>query len=306
MFTITEIPHVNPLLNQIKVQHSETEFQAVIYPQLGASLQELIVKKTPLIAGIPQDEAGLESYAGAYNSSFLFPFPNRIAQGKYNFENTEYQLECNENGRNNAIHGCIDHANFELDTYECTKEYAEVSLTYSHTSKVAGFPFSFDCAINYRFSEATVAISLSVKNTDTVNFPYGFGWHPYFLMDNFDETMLSFDGDKQVDCDTEMIPTGSSKHGLDSEFKLKGHQFDTGFIQETSASALETDRYKVSFTTSDNLEAFLQVYTPPHGKSIAIEPMTCIADAFNNKTGVRVLTSNETVIWDINMNVHIK
>ena len=103
-----------------------------------------------------------------------------------------------------------------------------------------------------------------------------------------------------------MIPVGRSKHGLASEFILENHQFDTGFVQETGASSLETGAYKVSFTTSDNLDAYLQVYTPPHHKSIAIEPMTCIADSFNNKTGLRVLLPNKSITWDISMDIFIK
>lgn len=306
MFQITNKNHKNSFLNQLVISNSNTAFKAVIYPNLGASLQELEIRKVAMIAGVSQDIAGLESYAGAYNSSFLFPFPNRIAKGKYSFENTSYQLECNENGRENAIHGCIDQAAFALDSQNATEESAEVTLKYSHSSNVPGFPFTFNCFITYNFTLTTVAISLKVENTDTASFPFGFGWHPYFKLDNFDNAILSFDGEDQVDCDSEMIPIGRSKHGLESAFKLKNHQFDTGFIQKTSASSLETDTYKVSLSSSDNLDAYLQVYTPAHGKSIAIEPMTCIADSFNNKTGLRVLAPAETVIWDVKMNVFIK
>jgi aldose 1-epimerase len=39
---------------------------------------------------------------------------------------------------------------------------------------------------------------------------------------------------------------------------------------------------------------FLQVYTPPHRNTIAIEPMTCLADAFNNKKGLIILKPSET------------
>lgn len=306
MFQIIEKKQTNTLLNQCVISHSERDFEAVIYPNLGASLQGLKIGKVDLIDGISADVLGLENYAGAYNSSFLFPFPNRIAKGNYSFEGNNYQLDCNENGRENAIHGCIDHASFMVDSQQCTNDYAEVKLKYKHTTKVTGFPFTFECFITYRFSVSGLVISLNVKNTDTADFPYGFGWHPYFKLDNFDQSILSFDGEEQVDCDTEMIPNGRSKHGLSNAFELKNHQFDTGFIQKTSASYLETETYKVSLATSDNLEAYLQVYTPPHGKSIAIEPMTCIADSFNNKTGLRVLAPNETVKWDIQMDVLIK
>ncbi len=306
MFQIIESPHSNSLLNQLIISHSDTNFKAIIYPNLGASLQQLSFGKTALIDGLSQDVEGLNSYKGTYSSSFLFPFPNRIAKGKYTFEDANYQLSCNENGRENAIHGCLDHAAFTVQSQECTKAYVEVLLKYKHTVKVTGFPFTFDCLVRYRFSTSSVFISLTVNNTGLASFPYGFGWHPYFLMDSFNDTVLSFDGEDQVDCDAAMIPVGRSKHGLPNAFKLENHQFDTGFIQHTSASSLETNSYKVSFSTSDNLESYLQVYTPPHGKSIALEPMTCIADSFNNKTGLRVLQANEAVTWDIKMDIHIK
>lgn len=306
MFQITEKNQSNALLNQCVINHSEFDFEAIIYPNLGATLQQLKFGKVSLIDGISPDVEGLKGYGGAYNSSFLFPFPNRISKGNYTFENRSYQLDCNENGRENAIHGCIDHAVFTLQSKKCTSNHAELVFHYKHRTKVAGFPFKFDCLISYRFSKSSVAISLTVNNTDNARFPYGFGWHPYFLLDNFNTSILSFDGDSQIECDEEMIPIGRSRHGLASEFKLENHQFDTGFVQETSASSLETNTYKVSFSTSDNLEAYLQVYTPPHHKSIAIEPMTCIADSFNNKTGLRVLQPNETVTWDIKMDILIK
>ncbi|MCB0643138.1 MAG: hypothetical protein KDC44_15925, partial [Phaeodactylibacter sp.] len=38
---------------------------------------------------------------------------------------------------------------------------------------------------------------------------------------------------------------------------------------------------------------FLQVFTPDHRQSIAIEPMTCNVDAFNNREGLIVLKPGE-------------
>jgi aldose 1-epimerase len=38
---------------------------------------------------------------------------------------------------------------------------------------------------------------------------------------------------------------------------------------------------------------FLQIYTPPHRQSIAIENLSAAPDAFNNKMGLIVLTAGE-------------
>ena len=40
---------------------------------------------------------------------------------------------------------------------------------------------------------------------------------------------------------------------------------------------------------------FLQVFTPPHRQSIALEPMTCNIDAFNNQDGLKMLAPKETL-----------
>ncbi len=39
---------------------------------------------------------------------------------------------------------------------------------------------------------------------------------------------------------------------------------------------------------------YLQVFIPPSKKSIAVEPMTCAADAFNNKMGLIILNPKKS------------
>jgi aldose 1-epimerase len=35
--------------------------------------------------------------------------------------------------------------------------------------------------------------------------------------------------------------------------------------------------------------SYLQVFTPPYGRSVALEPMSCNVDAFNNGNGLKTL-----------------
>ena len=94
MFNITiNNNNDNQLLNEVIIFDEKSNFEAIIYPNLGASLQKLTIQGKELIDGISNDERGLTTYKNKFNSSFLFPFPNRIANGKYAFNNNEYQLE---------------------------------------------------------------------------------------------------------------------------------------------------------------------------------------------------------------------
>ena len=42
---------------------------------------------------------------------------------------------------------------------------------------------------------------------------------------------------------------------------------------------------------------YMQFYTPDTRDSIAIEPMSCAPDAFNNKDGLRILDPGESDSW---------
>ncbi|MGB0929923.1 MAG: hypothetical protein ACPGVB_04055, partial [Chitinophagales bacterium] len=44
----------------------------------------------------------------------------------------------------------------------------------------------------------------------------------------------------------------------------------------------------------DKVFPYFQIYIPPHRKSIAIEPMNCNIDAFNNGEGLTLLKVGQT------------
>ena len=46
---------------------------------------------------------------------------------------------------------------------------------------------------------------------------------------------------------------------------------------------------------------FFQVFTPPHGESIALEPMSCNVDAFNNGEGLVALEPGKE--WKAKMEI---
>src|SRR5665648_619205 len=100
MYIIEVVKNQNPLLNQIVIKNENSDFQGIIYPNLGASLQKLSSNSIDIIEGISNTVEGLIDYKNTYKSAFLFPFPNRISEGKYEFNQTKYELESNEKALN--------------------------------------------------------------------------------------------------------------------------------------------------------------------------------------------------------------
>ena len=100
-----------------------------------------------------------------------------------------------------------------------------------------------------------------------------------------------------------MIPTGvktpsGGKSGLVS---IGNREFDNGYeLSEEDMVAVtllfcpERDALVALWQeTGDRKYNFLQVYIPPDRCSIAIEPMTCSTNAFNNKEGLIILKPGE-------------
>ena len=88
-----------PTGRQIPLEHGD--FRAVV-TELGASLRELTWRDRPLVLGFGEDELPL-----AYQGTVLAPWPNRIADGRYRFQGTSYQLALTEPDRRNALHGLV-------------------------------------------------------------------------------------------------------------------------------------------------------------------------------------------------------
>ena len=70
--------------------------------ETGATLVSLDFDGEPLISGGAADEAMVD-----FRGAVLAPWPNRVDQGRYEFDGQPYQLALSETSRGNALHGLI-------------------------------------------------------------------------------------------------------------------------------------------------------------------------------------------------------
>jgi len=302
MYKIKIIENENPFLKHIKITNDLTNLESLIYPNLGASIQKLNVKQVTIIDGIHNNTNPLEIYKNRYNSSLLFPFPNRIENGKYSFKNKDYQLICNETALNNALHGNVFNKTFTIDTITQTENNASITLSYNYDGNDTGFPFPYQLIVTYTFSENNITLHFNVLNTGKKTFPFGIGWHPYFCYTTLQNCILDFESSEKYLLSDKMIPLHKIPLKFSTPIKLNKPTLDDCFITKSSKVLLQTDLYDVTInydqTTNQN---YLQIYTPENKKSIAIEPMTCAPNIFNLKNGLLELTPNEEFNWNINI-----
>jgi aldose 1-epimerase len=300
-----KISDSNNLLDHIHIYNEK--LSARIYPNLGGSIQQLIVNNVKIIDGISNDQKGIDDYATTYKSSVLFPFPNRIEDGSYEFMETKYQLPVNEPSVNNAIHGVVYNKAFEISAVESEKDVSNIVLSYSSKGATPGFPFPFELKLTYSiYATGSLKLKFDILNKGDQPFPYGLGWHPYFLADSLKDCTLSFPSRDFYLCNKRSLPVNMTASSLSESFKMADSSFDDAYSLNRSECRFESNSYSLNLAFDYPEGTYLQVYTPPHRQSIAIEPMTCVANSFNNQIGLKELLPGTSDSWTIHMDLNVK
>lgn len=247
-----------------------------------------------------------------YKSSKLLPFPNRIKDGNYVFRGKTYQLPINRPKENHAIHGFFYNQKSCLIRHENIDEEMVVEIESHYKGDIAGFPFPFSTVCIYRLRSHQLSCTTIVLNesTDTA-MPLGDGWHPYFQLGNntiINDCYLQLPMSQQYLLDDRKLPTGET---IENPFfqilhRIGEQQLDNtfGIIKPAQSNEVrtilqapdKTFKLLISQQIGEKAYNFLQVYTPPHRHSIAIEPMTCAPNAFNNGIGLIVLEPKQKYV----------
>ncbi|TXE15048.1 aldose 1-epimerase [Seonamhaeicola algicola] len=287
----------NKAANVLEIKNDKTKLYSKIHLNQGASLQELTLNGHEII----KDLAPL-SYADTYASSILFPFANRIKDGKYTFNNQSFQFETNQKEENNALHGLVYNKTFEVIKTVSNENTSSILLEYTENNVSKGFPYTYKIQLEYLFSETNLALKVTINNTDSKVFPFTLGWHPYFLSANLAESTLQFNSNEKIVLGERNITTGIEPTHTTEDLKIENKQLDDCWVLNTDEVIFKTPKYNLKFNATGNTN-FLQVYTPPKQNTIAIEPTTGVSDSFNNDIGLQTLKPNEaySITWKLSI-----
>ncbi|MEQ8705294.1 MAG: aldose 1-epimerase [Phaeodactylibacter sp.] len=225
----------------------------------------------------------------------LYPFPNRLKHGQYEWEGQRYEFPVNDVPTNNALHGFGTEQTMEVAAKEASVEHAQIRCRFSYDGQLDYYPFPFRFEVAFTLRSGALEIGLSVENTGKTALPFGMGWHPYFrISDDLGNHHLHLPPCEMVGVDAEMIPTGKryeyttfsqprriGMEVLDNCFALQQQE---GRVQIQLSYADQQLGYWQEVGESGF--SFVQLFTPPHRTCLAIEPMTCNIDAFNNGEGL--------------------
>lgn len=297
MFTIKKIHSKDNKV--IEITNSVSGTKAKIQLSYGASLDELIIRNIKVITNLyPLD------YKKTYPSSILFPFANRINDGQFNFNGSNYNLQCNEKQLNNAIHGLVYNKAFLVDELKKFENHAEIKLYYEELNPPTGYPFKFRVELTYKLTNEFLSLKINVINLDDRKLPFTVGWHPYFKSVDLDKSKIQFDCIKKIKCNKNNIALGFEPFNSKMPLSLRKRRFDDAFVLENPDVKFCTPEYDLVLKSSEK-ESFLQLYTPMNTNAIAIEPMTGVSDSFNNKIGLKKLSPGQSysIEWQVSIKI---
>lgn len=279
-----------------------------LLPQHGGIINALVF--TDAQGGQHNVIAGFNSLAAIEQDQYyrgvpLYPFVNRLDQGRYSFAGRAYQFPINEAARNNALHGFIQHLAVEITTLEVSAQTAKACVVYEYSGDRQAYPFAARIEMTYALNSAgSLELTMSVLNRHDQAVPVGIGWHPYFTLgEPMDQLLLQLPAGQQVLVDERLLPTGEllTANPFAQLSTIKTTQFDTCFALAAKPSIAETrlwsEKNQHGLAIWQEVGAqkynFLQVCIPPDRTSVAIEPVTCGINGLNTQEGIVVLQSEE-------------
>lgn len=279
-----------------------TGTSAVIIPSCGAILNAFTIIHHGISLNVidgyqSADDFKNHAESKGFKSCKLSPFACRVNNATYHFGEKQYTLQ-KFLLQGSALHGLLYDAIFTVTEIHADEKEAAVTLQHKYTGTDKGYPFQYTCAITYQLKSGNaLQISTTITNNDEGLIPMQDGWHPYFTFGNsINELQLEFQSKEMVEFNDALIPSGRllpyQEYGALKKIGTASFDncFTVNFAECQPLCVIRDPAKKLQVAIyPDKSYPYLQLYTPPHRKSIAIENLSAIPDAFNNGIGVKVL-----------------
>jgi aldose 1-epimerase len=296
-----------------QIEIGSGDCRAVIAEQ-GATLESVQVAGVELVDSY--DDAGFPG--NACYGQILAPWPGRVEDGRYSFDDLSYQLPINDLDAHAAIHGLVRWSPWQIRE----RQPDRVALTYRCLAQ-PGYPFALELEQTYAWRAGALESRTTVTNLGATTAPYGYGSHVYFTVGSqrIDGDVLQAPGQRFYHADERLTPrlpsatvTGTPYDFLEPKV-LGDLVLDTGYSHlrrdEDGWSRVRyqaPDRSRTIVIAMDPSIDYLQLYsgdTLPVGqrRGLAIEPYTCVANAFNNGDGLIRLEPGAPVstVWTVSL-----
>ena len=210
----------------------------------------------------------------------MVPFANRIADGRFRFENSEYSLPINHPVDHTAIHG------FGRENPWRVVEETAATLTLEQDFAQADIPYRYVARQEIALSGAGISISLTVRNNNTQAMPFGIGLHPWFPKTA--STSLSFASSGVMGRDQRGLPVPpaipDASFAPEAPTALAELPWFDGFFEGWEPQRARIERPEEGLAielTATGALRHLHVFVPDDRPVFCAEPVSHAPDAIN-------------------------
>lgn len=236
--------------------------------------------------------------------AILAPFGGRVGDARYRFDGQSFDLEPGVTGQAREFrHGFVRDADFVIADLAGGDTAATATLATDAIRPRPGYPFSIDLAIRFTLDAGGLTLEAHMRNVGDRAAPCFFGWHAYFRASNgmADDWVLEIPARDTIRTDARLIPLPGDAacvplaQAPDLDFRtarrIGAAVLDNGY------AGLAADRDgRMRTRLTDPASSFSLSVWQEHGvmhaftgdtlgagarSAIALEPMECMADAFN-------------------------
>ncbi len=298
----------------------------------GATLLNYLVtiknKTINIIDGYRTPEE-LEEQAGA-RSCIMAPYSNRIEDGRYNWNGKIHQLVNAVNPDKDVIHGLARVIDFKIKNITADDDKAELILYTDEIRKDSfpGYPFNIDLYVRFTLKDKILDCEIAGKNVDSIPIPFGCGWHPYFKLgeDGVDNLFLELPANKIILINDKYVPlrgeTAYSNLNDHKEIDFRSSKQLGKKIVNVCYTDIIADKDGITRTNLTDQDKGIKLSVYQKGgvtyaftadnvkyrprKSIAIEPVQFMTDAFNRAELLNDITVQPGETKSFNFGVEVK
>jgi len=260
---------------------------AVVEPEHGANV-------TSFVARVSGREVAVLSPRGI---PILFPFPNRIPQGRFTWRGREHRMDVNERGRPNHNHGLVRARRWDVGSLE-DGDGAAVTMSIALDEipdAMRQYPFPCRLGVTVSLRDGALGHDVVVTNTGDASMPMGYGIHPWFppaLGTDRAATEVRIPASRRWEL-ADKIPTGRTLPAEEAfdlrRWRALGTQeYDdvfTDIARREDGWSEAVVRYpdagvEVVVEASREFREWV-LFADPARDAIAVEPYTCVTNAVN-------------------------
>ena len=287
----------------IVLRDVERDQEAQVLPSVGANCiaYRIGTAAGPVDVLYPPDTLeAVQDRPSGFGIPILFPFPNRIENGKFTFDGKTHQLD-RPDGGGHTIHGYVLDRPWEIvagGSSQADGAWTRVRFRSGDFPEIGRrFPFPFEVEATVRLKDGALALEVVSTNTGETDMPAGLGMHPYFPLPageagSRESCTVQMPAQQRWVLRPDCIPTGevrpvSGKYDLREPTPLRDQCYDDVWTDLALCGGWsrcvywDPDAGLSVAMEADGIFRELVLYAPEQRPVLCFEPYTCTTDAVN-------------------------